>query len=118
MVRTTCFHWQDPGSVPGWGTEILQTVRHSWEENKRTLSCSPGHYDREHDEVVLSRCQKHWWTFCLAVSRCQNTELPACWYLQGVPQRNSGCLYRDRQPVFSFFVVVVVQVVKKKWPLS
>ena len=87
MVRTTCFHWQDPGSVPAWETEILQAVRHSWEENKRTPSCFPGHYDPEYDEVVLSRCQKHWWTFCLAVSRCQNTELPACWYLQGVPQK-------------------------------
>ena len=59
------------------------------EKKERTLSCFPGQCDHECDEVILGRCQKHWWMFSLAVSRCQNTELPACWCLQGVPQKES-----------------------------
>ena len=29
MVRTWCFHCQGLGSIPGWGTEILQAAWHS-----------------------------------------------------------------------------------------
>ena len=84
----------------------------------RALPCFPGHCDRECDEVVLGRSQKHWWTLCLAVGRCQHSELPARWYLQGVPQKESRVFVSwSAASVFIFFVVIV-QVVKKKWPLS
>ena len=28
MVRIWCFHSQGPGSIPGWGTKILEAVQH------------------------------------------------------------------------------------------
>ena len=35
MVRILGFHCRDPGSVPGLGTEILQTAQHSQKKKKK-----------------------------------------------------------------------------------
>ena len=35
VVRIPGIHCQGPGSVPGWGTEILQAVQHSWKKKKK-----------------------------------------------------------------------------------
>ena len=35
MVRFQRFHCQDLGSVPGWGTEILQAAQHGQKEKRK-----------------------------------------------------------------------------------
>ena len=37
VVRIPGINCQGAGSVPGWGTEILQAVQHSWKKKKRTF---------------------------------------------------------------------------------
>ena len=34
MIRTQRFHCKGPGSIPGWGTKILQTVWHGQNKTK------------------------------------------------------------------------------------
>ena len=34
LVRTECFHCQGPGSIPGWGTKLLQAT-HSGQKRKK-----------------------------------------------------------------------------------
>ena len=33
VVRIQCFHCHGPGSIPGWGTEILEDVWHRKNKN-------------------------------------------------------------------------------------
>ena len=35
VVRTLCFHCRGPGSVPGWGTKILEAAQPKKKEKKR-----------------------------------------------------------------------------------
>ena len=35
VVRTRCFHFWGLGSIPGWGTKILQAVRLGQKTNKQ-----------------------------------------------------------------------------------
>ena len=37
VVRIWCFYYHGLGSVPGWGTKILQAVWHSWRKERQYL---------------------------------------------------------------------------------
>ena len=37
VVRIWCFYCRGLGSIPGWGTKILQAVWHSWRKERQYL---------------------------------------------------------------------------------
>ena len=39
VVRTLCFHCRDPGSIPGWGTKILQAALYGQKKSLNMFYC-------------------------------------------------------------------------------
>ena len=50
VVRTSCFHYQGPGLIPGWGTKSLEALKLSQKRKENTLlflpslKCFPTNY--------------------------------------------------------------------------
>ena len=55
MVRIWHFHCRDPGSIPGWGTEILHTLWHRKERTKERKGKQREREGKESGLQLLSR---------------------------------------------------------------
>ena len=49
VVRTLHFHCQGLGSIPGWGTKILQALKHNQKQKARSPKQPEGHIAKHQD---------------------------------------------------------------------